>query len=291
MLLVGPNPILIALGIFYAPLLDALFWGQSDPILLFALAVAAYYVANERYALSSAAIAAAGFIKIFPFAAFGYFVAARQWRAVVWSIIAISTGIVLSVATLGIDQNCSFIAHLLSGRNSYCAFCSFWSTRKTDLSLSVGFAYLFTSTRMVRMSVIVTTIGLILLACYATWKRRIERDWATFSLWVATATALSPVNEFHHLLLLLIPFAGIVRHSRGREFWLAVLSYALAEVALVAMFVWWNTWESEGQLWIWLIQFSALATALVASSIATGAFTRGSGLPLLIEPLARAEEN
>jgi Glycosyltransferase family 87 len=280
MLLVGWNPMLIACGIFYAPLLDELFWGQSEPILFFALTLAAYYVARERYAFSSAAIAAVGFLKLFPFVVFGYFVAARRWRAVGLSFIAVLAGIALSVAILGIDLNRTFVVRLFSDRNPHCAFCTFWSTRKTDLSFSVGFAYFVGSIRMLRMSVIVSTVGLLLLACYATWKRQIGRDWAAFPLWIAVATAVSPVNEFHHLLLLLIPFAGIVRHSRGREVWLVVLSYALAEVALVAMYVWWNIWESEGQFWIWLVQFSALATGLAASFVATGAFTPVSSLNL-----------
>jgi hypothetical protein len=65
-----------------------------------------------------------------------------------------------------------------------------------------------------------------------------------FGLWVTASVLLSPVNWFHHMVLLLLPLIEITGSAAlgSTAFKLAVSSYGFAEVALLLLWARWLSW-------------------------------------------------
>jgi len=228
---------LASLVALYPPVASHFWFGQSKFILLLLLVVMLRAMQRRRDALTGSTLALATLLRVFPIVMGGYLVLTHRWRALGWTIVAMSFGAVVTLAFAGWRNCLDFVLAIPSIGNAS------WNTIQRDVAapvvvsrqLRVLFPYLGSSVGTVRLVLIVAIDGLILAGttfAMLALPKRDDPDYRFFSLWVATAVFLLPVAWDYDLTLMLIPFSTLAVVSTRdaasrRAIVMAVMSYAL----------------------------------------------------------------
>jgi Glycosyltransferase family 87 len=232
---------LAALVVLYPPVGESLFWGQNKIFVLLMLVLMMRWMAGGHDAAAGLILGIAVLLRGFPLLMVGYLVLRRRWRAIVYTVISIVVGALLTFAILGVSHTLSFsngfrlvtkLRFLASPTNvSLGAFVSrmYWYSLGAHSGIS-------NSIRLVLVAV--AQIGLLAVTAGATvkWRDTVDLDWRAFSLWVVTSVMLSPTAWLHYLVLILIPLIQMaVAASRGRinnrANWMAVASFLLVALS------------------------------------------------------------
>jgi hypothetical protein len=249
-LLIGPRsglPVwikftLAGLVALYPPVASHFWFGQSKFILLLLLVLTMRSLKRNSDAFAGSALALATLMRVFPVVMSGYLVLTRKWRALGWTIAALTLGAILTVGFAGLSNCLDFLRAIPSIGNAS------WNTIQRDLAASVfisrqlhtwfphagpGFASISFLLMIAVDLLVLTATALATLAL----PESDDPDSRIFSLWVATAVLVLPVAWDYDLTLMLIPFAQLaVVAARGaasrRAIAMAVLSYTLL--------VWWE---------------------------------------------------
>ena len=232
---------LAGLAIFYTPITDNFFYAQTQILILLLLVLFVRWLRSGRHVLAGFVLAFAGLLKVFPLILIGYLVLRRQSKALVYTGLGLILGGVVTFAFVGIRRSLHFLEVLpfLTSPN--------WLARFTNLNLSAMVSHLLwfgsTDPRLEvarRVTVVIAELAILALTARATLrspKLSDDSDDHVIALWIVTATLLSPTVWMHYLVLLLIPFAVLVRQRlRGdasrRAAWLGVGSYVIAELLM-----------------------------------------------------------
>ena len=226
-----------ALAFLYPPVGESFFFGQNKVFVLLMLVLMMRWMTAGRDAAAGLILGIAVLLRGFPLLMVGYLMLRGRSRAIVYTVISVAAGALLTIAILGLPQTLSF-----SNGFRFVTKLRFLAM-PTNVSLgsfvSRMYWYAFGaypgfSNSIRRFLVGATEIGLLALTIKATLKSRdaADLDWRVFSLWVVTAVMLSPTAWVHYLVLMLIPLSQLaIAASRGRAnkraIWIAVASFLL----------------------------------------------------------------
>src|SRR5258708_27930716 len=192
--------LLAGLMLMSAPVNLNFYWGQSQLIVLALMVVAMRAMEHERDRTAGLLIAAAALLRAYPLLLVGYFVFRRKWRAVIFAIIGIAAGGLVTVAILGLSQTLSFV-HAALWLTDYRVV-----NLVDDLSLGPFLSRMFwsltgtapgSSADWIRRAAIAAAdavvLGLTIRATMADANRD-DPDWRIYSLSIATAITLTPLR-------------------------------------------------------------------------------------------------
>ncbi len=232
---------LVGLAILYTPVTDNFYYAQTQILILLLLVLFMRWSKMRRYELAGVCLAVAGLLKIFPLILVGYLVLSRRVKTIVYTGIGLALGGLATFALVGIRRSLDFLTVLPFLTSS------FFLSRAGNLGIAAIISHLFwigpgdPSLELARRAAIVIAgLTLLVLTATATLKTREHPDNATdqvVALWIVTALLLTPTVWVHYLVLLLIPFAVLVRRSlegaASRAAWFGIRSYAIAEMLLL----------------------------------------------------------
>jgi hypothetical protein len=235
---------LAALAVLYPPVGESLFWGQSKIFVLLILVLMMRWMAGGKDAAAGLILGIGVLLRGFPLLMVGYLVLRRRWRAIVYTVISIVAGALLTFAVLGVSSTLGFInGYRLVTKLRFLAM-----PVNVSLGAFVSRIYWYSfgahsgfsnSIRLVLVAA--AEVGLLALTVRATVKSRdiADLDWRAFSLWVITSVMLSPTAWFHYLVLALIPLIQMaVAANRGRinsrANWMAAASVLLVALSTSA---------------------------------------------------------
>ncbi|MCC7371935.1 MAG: DUF2029 domain-containing protein [Chloroflexi bacterium] len=112
----------LALWLQFGPLQIAVGEGQWDPAFLLVIVLATIGVMRSRYLLASVALALAGSIKPYPLLLAGWFLARRQWTALVVTGLAFVGLLALGSAIVGLDEVQAFFLRVLPASGATTAY-------------------------------------------------------------------------------------------------------------------------------------------------------------------------
>ena len=237
------NYVLWALALLYRPVSSNFYLGQVSVLLLFLLVAALRCSERRRDIAAGCLIGLAGLVKVFPLAVLAVFLLGRRWRVVTAALATVAAGLCLTAAALGVAPTLGFLHTLDSvidrqrfefestGLISLNAFIT-----RLLLSSQAAAAGLFADRATQRLVVAGVSLVVVGLSTLATWNARSARELsAGFALWAVTAILVSPPAWHHYEVLLLIPFALVLRdrlqvgEARAAAA-AAVASYVLTQV-------------------------------------------------------------
>ena len=199
----------------------------------------------ERHALAGSVLAFAGLLKVFPLILVGYLILRRQGKAIVYTGLGLILGGLVTFALVGIRRSLHFLDALPFLTSPQ------WLARFTNLNLGAMVSHLLwigsadpglDFARRVTVAIAgLTILALTVRATLRSSKLADNSDDHVIALWVVTAILLSPTVWMHYLVLLIIPFAGLVRQrlrgeASARAAWLGVASYLIAELLMAIYF-------------------------------------------------------
>ena len=249
---------LVGLVILYPPITNNFVWGQTQLMLLFLFTLFMRWLASGRHALAGSIVGLAGLLKVFPLLLVGYLLARRQWKAIFYAGLVLVAGGLLTLALIGVDRSLDFLTVLPSITSQR------WLGRPTNVALGAMISHIFwysAATRMDslagigthlrpglelarRVTVLLAQLTVLVLTVYATFRSSSassrlsdNRDEPVIALWVVSAVLLTPTAWIHYLVLLLIPYAVLLRqHLRGeaspRATWLGLASFVVGELLM-----------------------------------------------------------
>ncbi len=251
---------LVGLAILYTPITSNFFYAQTQILILLLLTVFMRSLKSGRQALAGAVLGLAGLLKVFPLALIGYLILRRKSKAIVYTGLSLVLGLLVTLALVGVDRSLHFV-HVVPFLTS-----PYWFARFDDVAIGAMVSRLLGADPADaglefarRAAVAIAELAIIALTVRATLKSAEQPDNSddhVIALWVVAAILLSPIVWVHYLVLLLIPFAVLVRyrlHSgasrRARQ--LGIRSYMIAEL-LMAIYLWFGTladWTQHLPYW------------------------------------------
>jgi len=249
---------LVGLAILYAPVSDNFYYAQTQILILLLLTLFMRWMESGRQRLAGAILGVAVLLKLFPLILVGYLLLRRQRTALLSAGLTLISGGVLTLALVGLGRSLGFFQALPFLTDPY------WLGRPANVALGAMVSRMFwysagyfdPAADFIRSTeVLLSQLFLLGLTTHATLKSSKlsgNREQHVIALWIITAVLLSPTAWFHYLVLLLIPYALLVRQLlRGEASmvaaWLGLASYVLAEF-LMPTFVLqlaipnWATW-------------------------------------------------
>ena len=237
---------LLGLAILYAPITYNFYYAQTQILILLLLILFVRWLKSERYALAGSMLALAVLLKVFPVILMGYLMLRRQGKAIVYTRLGLIIGGIVTLTLVGVARSLHFF-QVLPFLTS-----PFWLSQAGNVALGAMISRLFWFSADLsgpgvefarRAAVTIAELSLLALTARVTLrssKLPDKRDEHVIALWVITAILLSPTAWCHYLVLLLIPFAVLVRQRlRGeaslRSAWLGLASYLIAEVLIVVV--------------------------------------------------------
>lgn len=198
-----PTIVVLSLVLISRPFSAALSWSQIAPMLLALLCGAWYCARRNRPAIAGLWLALAALLKVFPAGVAGYFLFARNWRALAWTVAFFAVGVMatnpahwIELVTNGLPISYRITGH---GGLTVLAFvrqcvAHFSGTRGAGEPFFAvwGFTALF-DFALLAIAIALTTTG----------RARSDLDGLLFGLWVALAILLSPLAWSQDILLLL----------------------------------------------------------------------------------------
>jgi hypothetical protein len=234
----GVLVLLVALAILCRPIVDEVYWGQSNALLFFLLAATFFCIERGNRYAAGAFLALAIAFKITPLAIAGLLLLRREWR----TVIATAAFSIVIAAFTAVQTGWRVMLHFFSSDLSrlneqilLVGGAPFNSSVKGALQTLFATTGMSVSTAALGTMSMAFAAAVCLLAAYLVFKRSAvpRMDYA-----LATATMLvaSPVLESVHLVVVLIPLLILVGTSLEQT--QAVSESALGarmELALVAL--------------------------------------------------------
>lgn len=235
---------LLGLAILYPPITYNFEYAQTQILILLLLILFMRCLDSGRQALAGFMLALAALLKVFPAILIAYLLLRRQGKAVVYTGIGLIFGGVVTLALVGVERSLHFLQVLPFLTSPY------FLSRASNVALDALVSRLFwigsgdpgmEFTR--RAAVVAVELVLLALTVRATLRSSTlsdNGDDRVIALWVTTAVLLSPTAWIHYLVLLLIPFAVLLRQAlRGeaspRATQLGLTSYMVAEALMVGL--------------------------------------------------------
>jgi hypothetical protein len=258
-----------AAALLYAPVTDAVYWSQAEPVILFLLAISMRALEDGRSRRCGIAIGLAALCKVHPIFLLGYFLLSRRWVTVAYAAMTVLAGIVLSVAAFGMEYQIAFLRAAWSyGGDLFLPYTMNVSLDAMSSRVVSLFAGHESEGQIARLSLAI--LLKCLLAALTVWATLIARrrgvDRLAFGLWVAAVVLLTPVIWLHHLINLLIPLAQLTQASNTNRiaFRVGALSYCFAELALPVHWVRAYMWPAYALSTQFAIGSATLAAVLFA---------------------------
>lgn len=246
----APALTLAALALLYPPVMSHFWFAQSKLPLLLVLVAMMRCLRGGTEAAAGLLLAAAGLLRIYPFALAGYLAAERRWRALGYAALGTLSGAALTVALAGFTNSVDFVHGL-----GYLAHPR-WAAMNADTS-----TYAFIARRLRAFGAnhdaallagalaCAVDLGVLALSVRASFARRAgeDRELRVFALWVASAVILEPISWDHDLVVMLIPFALLARAAaRGEASARAVSTAAVSYVLIWFWRYFGATYDSPG---------------------------------------------
>ena len=219
---------LIALVLLYPPISNNFYWGQTQIMLLCFLTLFMCWMEGGRESWAGAILGFAGLLKLFPLMLMGYLLLRRQWKAIFYAGLVMVLGGLVTVAFLGVSRTMNFTTVVSSvtsqrwlGRYTNVALVSiishiFWFAAAVHMGPIGGIgSHLSPAMDLFRRVLVLLAQGTVLaLTVYATLRSSrspAAGDQHVIGLWVMTTVLLAPTAWIHYLVLLLIPYAVLLR--------------------------------------------------------------------------------
>ena len=220
--------------IFFVPLRNNIFFGQSY-LLLFALLIEGFMAHKKgRLMLSSVLWAIAIVFKLFPLVILFYLLAKKQYKPVLYCMVA--------CAVLGI------ISVLINGFASWQYYVFTIFPRASNGELNDSYTYLFQSAFMLLKNlfvydavqnpnvwynsilVFITSMAffkaLLLACCVGASLQKKTSDFMAFACWITASMLLSPNGSSYSLILLLLPLLALYNEAES-------IKYKIGAIVLV----------------------------------------------------------
>jgi hypothetical protein len=249
MLLVGMSPDLdlssklaiAALSLFYVPVAEHFYFGQSKIPVLFLLVLMVRLMENKRDRSAGLCLALAGLLRIFPLLLLGYLLIQRRWQVLAWTLLGLVAGGLITIWLMGVSETLSFpqAVRLISdsrflsslGNIALQSFVSnlFWPLVRRNPGVDV----------IRRIALVAAHAGVLALTLRATLRLSAgdDPDWRGLGLWIVASVLLSPTAWVYDMVLFLVPFVQLAYASSHaaasrRAIVAAGLSYLLVLLAL-----------------------------------------------------------
>jgi len=232
--LIAPAVICLLLS---SPLLMQLFHGQWNLILLLLVTGAWAAERSGRPAWAGVLLGAATAIKLFPGFLFLYFLARRQWTAVMAGALAFGMLTGLTAALLGPEVYRVYFQELLPKlapvRSSWynASLVGFWTRLFDPATAEVHVLPLWRSGMALRVAVLLSGLAVIITVARVvrSAKTRTALDHA-FGLAVTGMLLVSPMTWDHSLLLLLLPISILLHDPPPSEVAKALLAVSVGAI-------------------------------------------------------------
>ncbi len=237
---------LVGLAILYTPVTYHFYYAPTSILILLLLILFMRWLKSERCALAGYMLALAVLLKVFPAILIGYLLLRRQGKAIVYTGLGLFVGGAVTLTLAGVERSLHFF-QVLPFLTS-----PLWLSRTGNMALGAMVSRLFWFSAGLggpgvefarRVAVVMAELAILALTVRATLassRLSDNGDERVIALWVVTAILLSPTAWIHYLVLLLIPFALLVRQRlRGeaslRATRLGLASYLITEVLVVVV--------------------------------------------------------
>jgi hypothetical protein len=236
---------LVGLAILYAPITYNFYYAQTQIVILLLLILFMRWLGSGRHALAGFMLAAATLFKVFPAILIGYLVLRRQGKAIAYVGLGLIVGGAVTLTLVGVERSLHFYKVLPFLTSP------FWLSRSDNVALeamlSRPFWFLANSDGagvefVRRATVVIGELAVMALTVRTTLRssRSANSDEPVIALWIVTAILLSPTAWIHYLVLLLMPFAVLLRQrlcggASLRSARLGLASYQIAEVLIVVL--------------------------------------------------------
>jgi len=232
--LIAPAVICLLLS---SPLLMQLFHGQWNLILLLLVTGAWAAERSGRPAWAGVLLGAATAIKLFPGFLFLYFLARRQWTAVMAGALAFGMLTGLTAALLGPEVYRVYFQELLPKlapvRSSWynASLVGFWTRLFDPATAEVHVLPLWRSGMALRVAVLLSGLAVIITVARVvrSAKTRTALD-TTFGFAVTGMLLVSPMTWDHSLLLLLLPISILLHDPPPSEVAKALLAVSVGAI-------------------------------------------------------------
>jgi hypothetical protein len=230
----------VALALIYPPLGTHFYYAQSQIVALLLLVLIMRSMEWDRQSVVGVAFALLSVLRTYPLALGGYFLIRRNWRALVFAALVLSSCLSLTILFAGIDPWRDFFQQVnVSTMDDYSngpANVALVHTVKVLFALVIGNGSRFAAARLVTATVASIIVLILSVKITIDTSRCPDSDWRVYSLWVVTMLVVSPVTWVHSMILLILPFAKLTiaafeGRASHRAMWMAVASYLMVSVA------------------------------------------------------------
>jgi hypothetical protein len=216
---------LLLVAFNYQPVIDTLYGGQLDILILALLVLALLLARRERFVASGAALAFAVMTKLHPALVLPFYCAPRRWRGYLGFALALALIVAVSVALAPPNLYVSYLTVVLPGRGGE-------STGNPENQSLSGFLYRVqnlswddqpspaqaASTRYISYGASALlglgTLGAMLYSLYRVRNNRSNaNDALHHSLWIVLMLLVLPTSWVHYETQLLLPLAAILPYA------------------------------------------------------------------------------
>jgi alpha-1,2-mannosyltransferase len=247
---------LAALAATIGPAIETLYSGQVNLFVLAGVVSSVWFAERDRPSLAGLAYAFASVMKPSPMVFLAYFLAVRQYRVVLWGLVAFGAFTALTAVHIGWRYVGEYFTMLtqMAGTiranhfNLSLMSSAFTAARRIGLGDEAAIVLRGTS---------LLTLGLLSAMVVRTWPRSWdERERLRLAAaFIIVFTVCSPLVWYHHIVLLTLPLAVMSLSIPPR------LSLALAVlVSMERVFEWW--------VWRWPLPLLAVQSVMLLWSMA-----------------------
>lgn len=173
----------------------------------------------------------------------GYLVIRRRWQAVYWAAVGLTIGGVVTLAFVGIASSFSFLGAIGTRADVFGPPGLVYNPQNPSINgffSRILFLGAGSNRGIAAIRLTLTALTDLLVAGFAIRATILTRgeddeDWRVLSIWIVAMILLSPVAWYHYVVLLFVPFAGLVAAAANgrvsdRALLLGFASYILLEV-------------------------------------------------------------
>lgn len=245
------DPLICVLAMFFAPVLQTLSGGQINAYLLLSLAIAFSGLEMKKPLLVGAGFGLSLLLKplLAIFGLVGYLVWRRDFKSLGWTLFWLSTFFITSIPIVGLRAWSEYIFGVAAPTqglitSGYVEGVSIWtfSNRMAPSGLAGALA-------------LSLSLGVVLVTAYHLWRYKELEGSSGASLVLVGLLLIAPGTWFHYLVLLIIPYAFLLRgfspfppNWQGSiSKWLVIASFALLELHALT----WKRFETQPYLSSW----------------------------------------
>jgi hypothetical protein len=199
---------LLAALTFY-PAVFSIFVGQANLVLLVLLVAVWRFLRRGHQARAGIAIAAASLVKIFPLTIAAYLLWKRRYRAFVWTLVALTCLVAISVTIVGVQTHLTYLSSVLPSQffKPHPLNQSIWASLARALPLASATDVHAWRLAGLSASALVIVATILLVPPRASGSRLFDLE---FSLILVSTLLVSSVSWVGTLTLLLLPYGALV---------------------------------------------------------------------------------